>query len=604
MKDKIWKKIYKTFRCCVQLVRLKWKKNKCLFFLDILIGLLRESKQILNMVFPAVIIQFVTDFAHMDRVLLLVFGFSSLLTGISIGIETVQRSLSNYSLRALNYLILGLNRSVMRIDLDNLEQGKTMEKYEKAYDGIWKSSEVDFFLFSVLFSKTISFAVSLYIFQTIHWSVALFVLITLLIEFVWNVRIDEKLHQKDMQLSKIRHRIQYVSDTVFECRTNKDICLNHAKGFFQKKLKAETQELLDIEETKGKELFKLDIFMSGIEYARTLIIYGFAVFRYFQGLLPIANFTLFANAVKQMTYAIWQILQSIQQIFRASEYFEDYMSYIEMGKQVDHDGESVLKEGICCIEFKNVSYKYPNQNNYAIQNVSFTITKGQTIALVGDNGAGKSTIVKLLMRLYHVTEGDILLNGKSIYSYQYEDYLSYFAPVFQDFMLYAFSVRENILFDKRKEGKEVLDLLTEIGLKERVYSLPKGLDTPYTKSFYNDGVEFSGGEEQKLVIARALAKGGEVLILDEPTAAIDPLTEYSIYKMIFMLREEYTTFFVSHRMSSTRFCDKILVFDRGELKEEGSHQELLDKEGLYYQMYSLQTQYYKGNGTNEYGRSE
>lgn len=599
MKMEIVKRGSKVIKSCFRLIQMKWKNSRCLFFMDILIGFMREAKSMLNMVFPAVVIQYITDFTNMDMVLLLVFGFSLSLTIISLLMEMIQRSLSDYSLRSLNYLILRLNRSAMAMDLDKFEHGETIEKYDRAYDGIWNSSEVDFQLFSVILSKLISFGITFYIFQSIHWSVAILVVVTLLFEFVWNMKLDEKLYQKNIELSKLQHKVNYVSDTLLDYKTNKDIILNDAKEFLCGKFKDVTLKMLEITKRKKRDEFKADTQFALIELIRTGLIYIVAIFRYSNGLLPLANFTLFTNAAKQMTYAIWQIMQSIQQIFNASDYFEEYINYIELGTNTNHDGEKMSEEGIDTIQFVNVGYRYPNQNDYAVRNVSFTIHKGQTIGLVGDNGAGKSTIIKLLLRMYHVTEGDILLNGKSIYSYEYKDYLSYFSSVFQDYMLYAFSIRENILFDRKKEEEGIYYLLRNVGLEKRIENLPSGLDTSYTKKFDKDGVEFSGGEEQKLVIARALALGGEVLVLDEPTAAIDPLAEYDIYKLVLKLKESYTSLFISHRMSTTRFCDKILVFDEGYLMEEGTHQELMDKNGLYCKMYSMQKQYYDGMGIYE-----
>lgn len=591
-------KLIKTVRCCIRLIGLKWQKSKRLFFMDILIGLLREAKALLSIVFPAVIIQLITDFAHMDKVLLFVFGYSLLLCMISIGIEILQRSLSDYSLRSLNYLILGLNRCAMILDYDRFEQKETMEKYDKAYDGIWNSSEADFLLFSVILSKLISFGITVYIFNTIHWLVSVLVTASLLIEFMLNSKLDKKLYQKNQELAKLNHKINYIADTAFDCRKNKDIFLYGVRDFFRGKFENESRKALEIDKAKRNEVHNTDIVVACIELIRTAAIYAAAVSKFLKGFLPIANFTLFANAARQMTYAIWQILRSFQKLLLASDYFDDYLQYTDMEKEAGQNGIHLPKEGIRSIEFQNVSYRYPNQSEYALKNISFTIIAGQTIALIGDNGAGKSTIVKLLLRLYRATAGDILLNGKSIYSYDYKEYLSYFAPVFQDFILYAFTIEENILFDKPQKEDELFQLLKEIGLEERIRLLPKGLHTPYTKSFYKEGVEFSGGEEQKLAIVRAFAKKGELLILDEPTAAIDPLAEYDIYKRIFQMNTEYTTIFISHRMSTTRFCDKILVLSDGQLVQEGSHEELMRQEGLYYRMFSMQIQYYEQKGKN------
>lgn len=586
-------KISKTLRCCGQLIRMKWRKGKSLFLMDVMIGLFRESRMILNMVFPAVVIQLIIDSVHMDQVLFLVFGISLIMTVVSIGIEILQRSLSNHSIRALNYLILGLNRKAMRISLSDFERSETVEQFDKAYDGLWNSSDVDFTIFSVIFSKLISFGITAYIFSSVHWAVAVFVAATLITEFILSVRLSERLHQKDQQQSKLTHKKNYLSDTLFDCKTNKEVFLNGAKNFFVDKFQAVSTAELKLEKDKKTDIFKNDSISACIEFLRTGIVYIIAVMRYMEGFLPLANFTLFASAAKQMTYAIWQIMQGFSSLLRASEYFDDYLQYMNLEETDRQSGKGHIEGPITRIEFKNVTYQYPNQNDYAVRNLSFTISEGETVALVGDNGAGKSTIIRLLMRLCPVTDGDILLNGKSIYSYDYEEYISCFAPVFQDFMLYAFTLRENIWFDKAATDSESSALLTDIGLDKKIRSLPRGLDTPYTKRFFADGVEFSGGEEQKLVIARAYAKGGAVMVLDEPTSALDPLAEHAIYELIHKLRLGYITLFISHRLSTTRFSDKILVLNQGRLVEEGSHEKLMQQNGLYHRIFTLQTQYYQ-----------
>lgn len=330
-----------------------------------------------------------------------------------------------------------------------------------------------------------------------------------------------------------------------------------------------------------------------IELFRTGMIYFVAVLQYIKGILPLANFTLFAGAAKQMTYSIWQILQGAFLLFRASDYFDDYLKYMEIEESSDNAESGFRDTNIPFIEFCNVSFRYPKQEDYAVRNLSFTVLKGETIAFVGNNGAGKSTVIKLLLRLYPATEGEILLYGKSIYAYNLEEYRSFFAPVFQDFMLYSFTIRENILFDRKMDDVMLNDLLRKVELDKRISELQKGVDTACTKRFEADGVEFSGGEAQKLVIARALAHNGMIVVLDEPTAALDPLSEYAIYELIYRLRENHTTFFVSHRLNTTRLSSKILVLDQGRLVEEGDHDTLLNMKGLYFSMFNMQKHYYE-----------
>lgn len=225
-----------------------------------------------------------------------------------------------------------------------------------------------------------------------------------------------------------------------------------------------------------------------------------------------------------------------------------------------------------------------------------SIRKGEHLSVVGLNGAGKTTLIKLLCRLYDPTEGEILMDGVNIRKYDYRDYMATFAPVFQDFKLFAFSIQENLLlkdaFTEEEEGKANLTL-KKVGLKQKIESFKNRINTVLFKQFDEDGIEPSGGEQQKIAIARALIKDAPVVILDEPTAALDPIAEYEIYRQFEELVMGKTAIYISHRLSSCQFCDKIVVFSEGSVKEYGTHAELVNKaNGIYAKMFAAQAQYY------------
>ena len=242
------------------------------------------------------------------------------------------------------------------------------------------------------------------------------------------------------------------------------------------------------------------------------------------------------------------------------------------------------------IEFRNVSFKYPNQDVFSLENFSCRIDCGEHISVVGDNGAGKSTFVKLLLRLYEPTEGAIYYKGKNIREYDFDSYQAVFAPVFQDYVLNAFSIRENLIFDYDERNALIQPSLEKTGMYEKIRDI--GLDRPYSKKFFDDGVELSGGEQQRLVISRAYCKNSEVLILDEPTSAIDPLSERRLFEDILGILGEKTSIMISHRMSCSKFANRIFVMEHGKLVEQGTHGELMDLNGLYATMYQRQAQYY------------
>ena len=253
-------------------------------------------------------------------------------------------------------------------------------------------------------------------------------------------------------------------------------------------------------------------------------------------------------------------------------------------KRMDRDYE---------IEFRHVSFRYPGSDTFALQDVSMKFRVGERLAVVGMNGSGKTTFIKLLCRLYDPTEGEILLNGINIKKYDYDEYRSVFSVVFQDFHLFAYGLGENVAARMHYDRQLAERCLQYAGFEERLKELPDGLDTYLYKDFCKQGIDISGGEAQKIALARALYKDAPFIILDEPTAALDPIAEYEIYSKFNDIVEDKTAVYISHRLSSCRFCDTIAVFDHGQIVQHGSHDELMaDANGKYQELWNAQAQYY------------
>ena len=245
------------------------------------------------------------------------------------------------------------------------------------------------------------------------------------------------------------------------------------------------------------------------------------------------------------------------------------------------------------VEFRDVSFKYPNTDTYVLKHVNLKFKVGEKLAVVGMNGSGKTTFIKLMCRLYDPTEGEILLNGVNIKRYDYNEYMSIFSVVFQDFRLFSFPLGQNVSASASYDREKVIECLKKAGFAERLNSLPNDLDTFLYKDIDADGVEISGGEAQKLALARALYKNTPFIILDEPTAALDPISEYEVYSKFNEIAGTKTAIYISHRLASCRFCDKIAVFHEGNIIQIGSHEELLaDSKGKYYELWNAQAQYY------------
>ncbi len=323
-----------------------------------------------------------------------------------------------------------------------------------------------------------------------------------------------------------------------------------------------------------------------------LIVYAYMVWQVFLGALTIGDFTMYITAANQFSTNVSTFITQFMTFRQMCRYLEEYLSFEEMPRRAVTGERAVPKMENATIEFRNVWFKYPRADEYTLKDVSLTIRAGERLSVVGQNGAGKTTFIKLLCRLYHPDKGDILINGVNINEYDFESYMKALAVVFQDYKLFSFTVRENIAFGDLGRDREVEDALLKSGVSDTIATLPKGISTPLYKNFEKDGIEISGGDMQKLAIARAIYRDAPVVVLDEPTAALDPYAEFEVYSKFDELVQGKTTIYISHRLSSCRFSDHIAVFDHGQLIEYGNHATLVAAGGKYAEMWEAQKEYY------------
>lgn len=329
-----------------------------------------------------------------------------------------------------------------------------------------------------------------------------------------------------------------------------------------------------------------------------IIIYSYVGIKAFSGAFGIGLFFQYTGCVGKFVGGVSDLVGKIASLIHNNVYLKDVLEYINMPNNMYQGTLPVEKrrDGEYEIEFRNVSFKYPGTDTYALKNLSMKLRIGQRLAVVGMNGSGKTTMIKLLCRLYDPTDGEITLNGIDIKKFKYNDYMKIFSVVFQDFNLFAFTLVQNVAASVDYDSKIAEKCLNMAGFGERLKTLPKGLDTSLYKNFEEEGVEISGGEAQKIALARALYKNAPFIVLDEPTSALDPIAEFEVYSKFNEIVEDKTAIYISHRLSSCRFCDDIAVFHEGELVQRGSHDTLIaDADGKYYELWNAQAQYYSEN---------
>ena len=326
-----------------------------------------------------------------------------------------------------------------------------------------------------------------------------------------------------------------------------------------------------------------------------LCTYLLVALKAFAGAITVGGLTRSAGAVHQFHQAVQKAIEANGKIALAVQYLSFYIEYQQKKNLLDTGSLPVEKrlDNVYEFEFHDVGFQYPGTDVWALRHVSAKLDLKQKFAVVGMNGAGKTTFIKLLCRLYDVTEGCITLNGIDIRKYDYDEYLSLFAAVFQDFSLFAFPVGENVACEAHLDEARVWDALERAGARQRVEKMSHGLNTPLDP-VQQGGEDVSGGEAQKIAIARALYKDAPFVILDEPTAALDPISEYEVYSRFDQMVQDKTSIYISHRMSSCRFCGDILVFDGGRLVQRGDHDSLIaDESGVYARLWHAQAKYYE-----------
>lgn len=333
----------------------------------------------------------------------------------------------------------------------------------------------------------------------------------------------------------------------------------------------------------------------GVSALLTGVVYLYVCLKAWAGAFGVDGITQYVGAVTTLFAGVAGLMETLGELQCNARYLAVSLEFLDVENQMYQGSLTTEKRSDrnYQVEFRDVSFRYPDSEAWALRHVNLKFQVGSRLAVVGENGSGKSTFIKLLCRLYDPTEGEILLNGIDIRKYQYPDYIALFSVVFQDFHLLALPLGQNVAGRTQYDRERVAQCLTQAGVMDRVEKMDRGLDTYLYKDLEKKGVEVSGGEAQKIAIARALYKDAPFIILDEPTAALDPIAEAEVYSKFDQIAGDKTAVYISHRLSSCKFCDDIVVFDHGHIVQQGSHQQLVEAEGVYAQLWQAQAQYYQ-----------
>lgn len=493
------------------------------------------------------------------------------------------------------YVDIQLADRTMKMDFEHTEDPEALDALEKAQEGMsWYSGGIVGVLgavFGLVNNMAALLGVSLIILFTCPWllpvQIAALVVITIL-----NAKNNKIDRDSFLELAKSNRIFGYVFWQLADFKLGKDIRLYDSADMMCGKAQHFSDEQIGIWRSTMRKQRKNSWGMDAVNALRDGISYFYIGFMAVTKAITVGDFSMCVSAAGTLYWSLYGIVSGVQTVSQKCAYAHRYIEFLRFPAAMVK-GTKPVKPGEHTIEFRHVSFKYPRSEKLVLRDINLTIKSGEHLSIVGLNGAGKTTFIKLLCRLYDVTEGEILVDGVNIKEYPEEEYRRLFSVVFQDFQLFAFSLRENIAFGEQADDKELERVLKLAGLWEDAQKLPNGLDTMLYKSFDENGTDLSGGQRQKTAIARALYRNAPVVILDEPTAALDPVAEYEIYRQFNTLVGGKTAVYISHRLSSCKFCDRIVVFADDTIKENGTHEQLVGIDGgIYAGMLAEQAKYY------------
>ncbi|MCH5337463.1 MAG: ABC transporter ATP-binding protein [Acetatifactor sp.] len=589
--------------------------------ISILFMLLRRLLPFISMILGAKIVDMLVEEADIKEILTV----AAIMVGSTMLIELTWHALGHF-INVRNALVSERkNRDIgykaMSLDYDILERNSTLDLIAQADGNTDKMGGMGGYLhnslnlFGAVFSCIAAIitmagllAVTPYqgegaVFRFFASPISYCVLLGLLIISIYvNSRCEAKQGQIRYDCDQIEVRSGRIYWFFFNLINNypmgKDIRIFKMFDMIEKKGMEARDDIEDAQKQAIRSRMKVRVWSLLSQNIFIVVVYLFVGIKAIYGMITIGEVTKYISAITLLQAQIGSVFALMIDINTQNIYLESYNELMAV-KNEKYDGTLPVEKRLDNeyeLEFKNVSFHYPNNDRMVLKNVSFRLRAGQKVAIVGANGAGKTTFIKLLCRLYDPTEGEILLNGIDIRKYDYDEYIRLFSIVFQDYKIFSFSVAENVAAGPEFDRERVIKSLQDAGIYDRVQEMKSGIDSRLLKDQQDgdeEGIEISGGEKQKIALARALYRDAPMVILDEPTSALDPIAEQDIYTRFNDMVTGKTAVFISHRMSSCRFCDEIVVFDEGKIVEHGTHDKLVaDDKGVYHRMWEAQSQYY------------
>lgn len=579
-------------------LRLTWKLKPSIFFWLIFGTIITTGNTIFTVAIPKLLLDKYTSGIEKKEF----FFYIGVICGIKLVLSILDKAISilqeQQKLMLTEDFMLEFSNKVSKIDYCNLEDPNVLDLKERAQFAV-----ANFGALSRLFSNIIMFLsgiITLITVTTIMISFHIIFFIIILFLAIASLMLSQNqiktMNHTLKEIIPINRRYGYYFNTSITPENQKDFRIYQMSQMMSDTI----GELNDKTVAWSTNLYKKEAntnsYQTVLNYIIKFITYGYAAARTFTTTfgkkISLGDFTYYIGISEQFTTSFLRTIEEYFSIIQTLDMLEPMAQFMEIPISASQKGTKKLKE-FQILEFKDVVFSYPKSDKIILDRISFQIHKGERISIVGLNNAGKSTVVKLICRLFTPTSGEIKVNGINIEEYDYEDYLATIGIIFQDFKLFPFTIRENIDTDGIVNDETVIyDILDKVGLTEDIKKLPNGIDTYLNKTLHKDGTDMSGGQKQKIAIARSIIKRSNLVILDEPTAALDPIAESELYEDFNQLIHMKTAIFISHRMSSTVFCDKILLLQDGKVKAFDSHSNLMKGNNLYRDLFETQAKNY------------
>ena len=546
------------------------------------------------------IIEGEATFEYFVKCLLLFFAVGMVYEVIIIVCDYLQNIAWKKVYKGMNNLIF---KKAAELDVSCYEDPAFYDAYMRATDlltrGYFMAFTVDI---SNLLGNLIALLLVIGIVTTID-PVYLLFLAPVLMVFVVQILRSKLMYKRDLEMTTNNRIKSYTQRTVFLKDFSKDMRTSNIFSVIINRFHKAVEQNIKIIKTYGVKLFIFSVTGSFFgELVPIVGTYSFASYQFINDSgLDISGFSVVLSSINSVRQTSVTIAEAIAELSNVALYFQNLRNFFDYETQVK---DGALEAGeFESLEFKNVYFKYPSADNYSLNGVNLKINKGETTALVGINGAGKTTIVKLMLRFYDATEGEVLYNGINVKEYNADSLRRRFASVFQDYRTFALSVNENVLCHEGDDEEKLIaqQALIQSGAWDKIKTLPNGADTVLTREFDEKGAGLSGGEQQKTATARLFARDFDVAILDEPSSALDPIAEYKMYENLIKVTKDKSVIYISHRLSSAVLSDKIFVLDGGKVIEEGNHAELMALGGEYSHMFTLQASRYTGEEVSDVG---